>query len=81
MRLLLDTHAFIWWDGDPSKLSPRVTTLCKDPANVLVFSVASSWEMQIKIQLGKLTLRLPLQDVVREQQANGMDVLPICRDR
>jgi PIN domain nuclease of toxin-antitoxin system len=77
MRLLLDTHAFIWWDGEPSRLSPRVAALCKDPANTLVFSVASAWEMQIKIQLGKLSLRLPLQDIVREQQADGIDILPI----
>src|SRR5687767_6435678 len=77
MRLLLDTHAFIWWDGEPSKLSPRVLALCKDPANDLVFSVASAWEMQIKIQLGKLSLRLDLPQVVREQQASGMGVLPV----
>jgi len=77
MRFLLDTHAFIWWDGNPSKLSLRVQALCKDPAHDLVFSVASAWEMQIKIQLGKLALRLPLQDIVHEQQANGMEVLPV----
>jgi PIN domain nuclease of toxin-antitoxin system len=76
-ELLLDTHAFIWWDGDPLKLSPRVLALCKDPTNDLVFSVASAWEIQIKIQLGKLSLRLALQDIVREQQRDRMDILPI----
>ncbi len=77
MRLLLDTHTFIWWDGEPGKLSPQALALCKDPTNTLVLSIASVWEMQIKIQLGKLSLRLPLRDVVAEQQVNGMGLLPI----
>lgn len=41
MKLLLDTHTFIWWDSDPSKLSSQVLTLCYDPANTLLLSVAS----------------------------------------
>lgn len=56
MRLLLDTHAFVGWDIDPTRLSPRALALCQDPGNQLVLSVASVWEMQIKIQLGKLHL-------------------------
>ena len=77
MRLLLDTHAFIWWDGDPVKLSPRVRTLCQDPANTLTLSLTSVWEMQIKIRLGKLRLRLPLKDTISTQQANGIRLLSI----
>jgi PIN domain nuclease of toxin-antitoxin system len=77
MRLLLDTHAFIWWDGDPSKLPPHVLALCQDPMNSLVLSVASVWEIQIKTQLGKLSLRLPLYKIIAEQQADGMDILLI----
>jgi PIN domain nuclease of toxin-antitoxin system len=60
MKVLLDTHAFIWWDSDPTKLSPQARTACEDRTNVVLLSVASAWEMQIKLQLGKLDLRLPL---------------------
>ncbi|NCC34352.1 MAG: type II toxin-antitoxin system VapC family toxin [Chloroflexia bacterium] len=78
MKLLLDTHTFIWWDSDPAKLSATVLALCSDPANDLILSVTSLWEMYIKHQLGKLSLRLPLVDIVAHQQAtNGVNVLPI----
>ncbi len=78
MKLLLDTHTFIWWDSDPAKLSATAMALCTDPANELILSVTSLWEMQIKHQLGKLSLRLPLVDIVAHQQAtNGVIVLPI----
>jgi PIN domain nuclease of toxin-antitoxin system len=78
MKLLFDTHAFIWWDSEPSKLSERVLALCHDPANELLFSVASAWEMQIKAQLGKLKLSLPLAKIVATQhQANRVIVLAI----
>lgn len=77
MRVLLDTHTFIWWDSDPSRLSPLVLTLCNDPTTTIILSVASVWEMQIKLQLGKLTLNLPLADIVTSQQTNGIDVLPV----
>ncbi len=56
MRLLLDTHVFIWWDSEPDKLSPRVLALCEDKENTLLLSVASAWEIQVKMQLGKLKL-------------------------
>ena len=78
MKLLLDTHTFIWWDSDPAKLSATALALCSDPANDLILSVTSLWEMQIKHQLGKLSLRLPLVDIVAHQQGtNGVIVLPI----
>jgi len=64
MKLLLDTHTFIWWDSDPAKLSTQALALCNDPANTLLLSVASVWEMQIKAQLGKLTFARPLTDLI-----------------
>jgi PIN domain nuclease of toxin-antitoxin system len=79
MKLLFDTHAFIWWDSEPNKLSERVLALCHDPANELLFSVVSAWEMQIKAQLGKLKLSLPLADIVATQQhENHVRVLSIA---
>jgi PIN domain nuclease of toxin-antitoxin system len=77
MKLLLDTHAFIWWDSDPAQLSARALAALRDPANEVWLSVASVWEMVIKAQLGKLTLRVSLADIVKQQQANGLRVLPI----
>ncbi|WP_374687581.1 type II toxin-antitoxin system VapC family toxin [Promineifilum sp.] len=78
MKLLFDTHTFLWGDGEPERLSSTVLSLCQDPANVLLLSVASAWEMQIKAQLGKLKLKQPLARLVRDQQrANDLRVLPI----
>ena len=64
MKLLLDTQIFIWWDSQPERLPPRLLALCADPDNTLVLSVASVWEMQIKVQLGKLDLDRPLTGIV-----------------
>jgi PIN domain nuclease of toxin-antitoxin system len=78
MRYLLDTHAFIWADSEPEKLSVEVATFIQDPNNVIFISVASVWEMQIKLQTGKLTLRMPLVDIVQHQQkTNRIETLPI----
>jgi PIN domain nuclease of toxin-antitoxin system len=49
MKLLLDTHTFIWWDSEPARLSPHALALCQDRQNVLLLSVVSVWEMQIKL--------------------------------
>lgn len=76
--MLFDTHTFIWWDSDPSLLYPLVLRLCQEPATTLLLRVVSVWEMQIKLQLGKLTLALALADIVTsQQQTNGIDVLPV----
>jgi PIN domain nuclease of toxin-antitoxin system len=73
VNLLFDTHAFIWWDGDQSKLSGAALVACQSPANSLHLSLASVWELQIKMQLGKLALRLSLADVLRDQrEQNGL---------
>ena len=67
-RILLDTHTFIWLDLEPVKLSTDCQSLLLDCENILLLSLASVWEMQVKHQLGKLTLRLPLPDLIAEQQ-------------
>jgi PIN domain nuclease of toxin-antitoxin system len=78
MKLLLDTHAFIWWDSEPAKLSPQALALCQDRQNALMLSVVSVWEMQIKLQLGKLRLTLPLKEIIETQrQTNGIEILPV----
>ena len=55
MKLLLDTHTFLWWDSQPEQLSTIILELCQNPKNSLFLSVVSLWEMQIKSQLNKLT--------------------------
>ena len=78
MKLLLDTDTFIWWDSEPARLSVQALTLCQSTENILMFSVASAWEMQIKLQLGKPKLSLPLKDIIEsQQQTNQIEVLPI----
>ena len=79
MRLLLDTHIFIWWADQPEKLSHAALSALEDEANELLLSVASVWEMQIKIQLGKLKLSLPLKELVKNQQdTNDLRVSPVA---
>ena len=79
MKLLLDTHIFIWWADQPEKLSPVALSALEDETNELLLSVASVWEMQIKIQLGKLKLSLPLKELVKNQQeTNDLTVSPVA---
>jgi PIN domain nuclease of toxin-antitoxin system len=78
MKLLLDTHTFIWWDSEPARLSPQALALCQDRQNVLLLSVVSIWEMQIKLHLGKLRLALPLKEIIEtQQQTNNIEILPV----
>lgn len=78
MRVLLDTNAFLWAVGAPENLSPRVRDVLAAPATIWVLSVVSVWEMQVKASLGKLDLRIAVQDLVaQEQQENGMELLPL----
>jgi PIN domain nuclease of toxin-antitoxin system len=78
MNLLLDSHAFIWLDGDRQKLSPAAAHACADIENTLWVSVVSLWEIQIKMQMGKLKLRGSMPDILREQsEINGLQILSL----
>lgn len=78
MNLLLDTHVFIWLSLTPERLSERVTDLLMDETNLWFLSFVSVWEMQIKRQLDKLSLNLPLPELIAsQQQTNGLQLLPI----
>ena len=79
MKVLLDTHVFIWLDTQPEKLSKRALDVCQDTDNQLYLSMASIWEMQIKVQLGKLKLKIPIADMLTvQQQENDLNVLNIA---
>ena len=78
MKIVLDTHTFIWWDSEQTKLSATALRHCQDQANTLILSVVSVWEMQIKHQVGKLTLKLPLADIINAQRmTNDLEILSI----
>jgi PIN domain nuclease of toxin-antitoxin system len=59
MRLLVDSHALLWAVDDPRQLSSSAATALQDPANELLLSAASVWEIAIKVGLKKLSLNLP----------------------
>ncbi len=78
LDLLFDTHSFIWWADEPTKLSATALATLEDENNHLFLSDASIWEMQIKVQLGKMKLKLPLKDLIESQQRdNEVEILSI----
>ncbi len=79
MRVLLDTHTFIWWNTQSSRLPSKVFSLIRDDSNSTFVSFASVWEIQIKMRLGKLTLPTPLPRIIEyQQQSNQIELLPIA---
>ena len=81
MNILLDTHAFIWWDADSTNLSSAAYQLIKDDENTAYLSVVSVWEIRIKTQLGKLSIRKPLDEIVRiQRETNAFQILAVTLD-
>ena|SRR5205085_11445779 len=77
MKLLLDTHTFLWFIDDNPRLSPRAKALLESDADSLL-SVGSLWEISIKASIGKLTLAQPFDIFVPQQLAdNDIEILPI----
>jgi PIN domain nuclease of toxin-antitoxin system len=80
MRALLDTHAFLWAIADDKRLSRRAQKIFTGP-NDLWLSVASFWEILIKVKTGKLPLPEPSGPyLVRKAAENRIEVLPIKLD-
>jgi PIN domain nuclease of toxin-antitoxin system len=78
MKVLLDTHTFIWLDSAPEKLSKLALELCQNENNTLYLSTVSVWEMQIKNQLGKLNFKIPIAEMIAiQQQDNELKILDI----
>jgi|YNPBryunderm2012_1023409.scaffolds.fasta_scaffold01898_6 PIN domain nuclease of toxin-antitoxin system len=67
MRLLLDTHSFLWFISGDERLSSTARTLIEDVHNDVFLSVASLWEMAIKISLGRLRLAQPFEAFISQQ--------------
>lgn len=78
MTLLLDTHAFFWFCQNDSSLSGLAKMLMEDPANRILVSMASCWEVAIKAGLNKLTLGESSRTYLVNALANtGFELLPI----
>lgn len=78
MKVLLDTHALLWSLSDDPQLSEAARRIFLDPEHQLFVSMASLWEMTIKISLGKLILAEDWHELVSEQlNTNGIQWLPI----
>jgi PIN domain nuclease of toxin-antitoxin system len=78
MRLLLDTHAFLWFVLNDPLLSATALSLIADPSNEILVSPASYWEISIKISIGKYALNEPVDHFfAREITTNQFDILSI----
>ncbi|MEG5067197.1 type II toxin-antitoxin system VapC family toxin [Microcoleus sp. B3-A4] len=78
MRLLLDTHAFIWYTTDSSRLTATGRALIDNGENDLLLNTASVWEMAIKHSIGRLNFSMPFMEFIKQQIAvNKIDILEI----
>lgn len=80
MKLLLDTHLLLWAAGDPDRLSHVALALIEDPANELIFSAASLWEIAIKRGLGRADFHVDARVLRRCLLDNGYSELPITSE-
>jgi len=74
VRLLLDTHAFLWWLGNDRKLGPRSREAIADGENVVYVSAATAWEVAVKRRSGKLVAP---GDIGGWMAASSFEPLPI----
>lgn len=78
MRILLDTHTLIWYADSPERLPKTVRDEITDGHNEVFISVASAWEMTIKVSIGRLSLASPPYQLVADQLvANHFELLQI----
>ena len=78
MRLLLDTHTFLWWVDGGTRLTPKARAAIARAGNECLVSVATAWEIAIKQSIGKVTLQTPLERFLPQQLAiNGFVLLGI----
>ena len=78
MKLLIDTHAALWFLGGDPRLSIAARSAIEDPRSERLFSSACAWEIAIKVSLGKLDLHVSFDTLVPGQlEQNGISLLPI----
>ncbi len=77
MKYLLDTHLLLWAANEPQRLSRQAIQLMEDPANELLFSAASLWEVAIKSGLGRDDFKMDVRLLRRGLLDNGYLELPV----
>ena len=80
MNLLLDTHLLLWAASEPQRLSAKARALLLDPANHLVFSSASLWEISIKNGLERSDFNVDPRSLWRMLLVNGYRELPVTSE-
>ena len=80
MRVLLDTHAFVWWVEDRELLSRRAKEMIENPETLVFVSAASAWELAIKVRIGKFRSRELVAGFSAEVHKEGFIDLPISID-
>ena len=80
MKCLLDTHIFLWMAAEPEKLSAHAQDYISNADITLYLSIVSLWEMQIKRQLGKLEIDVPLDELWHQQQIQSELLLLLTKE-
>ena len=78
MILLLDTHALLWWVADDARLGLKARVLIADPANRVLVSIVSLWEIAVKARIGKL--RADVDAISHAADADGMEHLALTTE-
>lgn len=77
MRILLDTQAFIWFVENDKQLPAKISKIIENSENSILISIASLWEMTIKMSLDKLQLSCIIDQMIEKLYDNGFEILPI----
>ena len=81
MRFVLDTHTFLWYSADDTRLSEYAAGLLEDKNNQPTLSIVSLWEISIKVSTGKLELDTPVSALFSEARTNlGFELLPLTSE-
>ena len=75
MKFLLDTHALLWWLADDDQLGGAAREVVADPANDILISMVSLWEIAVKVRVGKL--QADIEEIINAVQREGFTVLDI----
>jgi PIN domain nuclease of toxin-antitoxin system len=78
LRVLLDTHVWLWIQVEPERIQPSVLAVLEDPATHVFLSTVSVWEIVVKHGVGRLTLPEPPAEYVPERLGtSGVELLPV----
>jgi PIN domain nuclease of toxin-antitoxin system len=77
LKLLLDTHALLWWLGDEARLGQHARSRISDPGNTVLISVASLWEIVVKVRVGKLQADIAeIEEAIARDDFLRLDIRP-----